>query len=63
MCERRFTNHAVRPKTVAIYTTPAGILSLSPNNRTAKVLLFLLLLIIFPFAHLDIYGYLTEKGG
>ena len=30
MCERRFTNHAVRPKTVAIYTTPAGILRLSP---------------------------------
>ena len=30
MCERRFTNHAVRPKTDAIYTTPAGILRLSP---------------------------------
>ncbi len=30
MCERRFTNHAVRPKTVAIYTTPAGILRPSP---------------------------------
>ena len=41
MCERRFTNHAVRPKTGAIYTTPQGILRLSPNNRTAKVLLFL----------------------
>ena len=40
MCERRFTNHAVRPKTGAIYTTPVGILRLSPNNRTAKVLLF-----------------------
>ena len=40
MAERRFTNHAVRPKTDAIYTTPTGILRLSPHNRTAKVLLF-----------------------
>ena len=30
MCERRFTNHAVRPKTSTIYTTPVGILRLSP---------------------------------
>ena len=31
MCiECRFTNHAVRPKTNAIYTTLTGILRLSP---------------------------------
>ena len=33
MCisECRFTNHAVRPKTHAIYTTLMGILRLSPT--------------------------------
>ena len=40
MCERRFTNHAVRPKTDAIYTTSRGDSKTLPNNRTAKVLLF-----------------------
>ena len=38
--ECRFTNHAIRPKTDAIYTTSTGILRLSPNNRTAKVVSF-----------------------
>ncbi len=41
MYERRFTNHAVWPKTNAIYTTSWGILRPSPNNRTAKVRFFL----------------------
>ena len=60
MCERRFTNHAVRPKTVAIYTTPAGILRLSPNNRTAKVLLFRQILHFSLLPTHSFYDYLTQ---
>ena len=61
MCERRFTNHAVRPKTVAIYTTPVGILRLSPNNRTAKVLLFKEIRTKTPCKETDIYELLTKS--
>ena len=61
MCERRFTNHAVRPKTGAIYTTPVGILRLSPNNRTAKVRVFILLQCNSTRIETKIYNYLTLR--
>ena len=59
MLARRFTNHAVWPKAVAIYTTNRGILRPSPNNRTAKVLLFLQLRTKQYLALFNFYDYLT----